>query len=210
MSRKPAHILADLKRPQGRDVMWSAIRALHRDQGAFTRLDVMHRTRIDDQTIYSYLLGLTKAGYLRCSGHGQSINHRGAKPFNQVRYELVNDVGVHAPRVTKSGKPVIQGIGQRNLWRCMRILLSFSVRELAAAAAVSHGAALDYVRRLKRAQYLVVVGQRSKQHGLGYRYALAAGKNTGPLAPMIQRDKSVFDPNLNKVAWRAGVSQEAA
>ena len=70
---------------------------------------------------------------------------------------------------------------------------------------VSEASADDYIIFLHRAGYLKMiapakVGGFSKVREKA-RYRFLSHKNTGPKAPMIQRVKHVYDPNLEQVVW---------
>jgi hypothetical protein len=90
------------------------------------------------------------------------------------------------------------------MWNAIRMLPSFSGRELAYFAStdtvvVAIGTARAYVRLLAKAGYL----RREKE-----RYYPIPGKVKGPKAPMIQRLKTVFDPNINEIVYQEGISDE--
>ena len=182
-----------------REALWAAMRRL----GRFTVRQVTDETRLGLDTARDYVRGLELAGYLKragiAEGTGQGVARRA------VVYELVRDVGVEAPRVRKDGTEVTQGRGREQMWRTMKVLGEFSARDLAIHASteehsVSLKEAKHYIRYLVKAGYLAVV----RTTGLAWRYRLLPSKNTGPRAPMIQRVRQVFDPNLGRVIWRSG------
>lgn len=197
MARKPVHLTANTRRPEGRQVMWEAMRKLRR----FRLLDLEDATRIREATLHTYVKGLTRAGYL--------AEVEPAEPPKDSRYAqqwwaLANDVGIEAPRVTKDGKPVTQGRGREQMWRTMRIIGEFSFRELSVQAsteqhAVKENEAKDYIHHLHKAGYLICVKPGRPAHAA--RYRLIPSRYTGPQAPMIQRIKQVFDPNTGSVVW---------
>ena len=196
--RKPA----DRAGPYGsREAAWAAMRRL----GRFTVRQVTEETRLGQDTVRDYVRGLEAAGYLKRVGT-TDVGHPGAP--RAVVYELVRDVGVEAPRVRKDGTPVHMGRGREQMWRTMKVLGEFSARDLAVHAStedcpVSLEDAKHYVRYLAKAGYLVPLTR-----GRAVRYRLLPSKNTGPRAPMIQRVRQVYDPNLGRVVWRSG--EEAA
>ena len=53
--------------------------------------------------------------------------------------------------------------------------------------------------RLQRAGYLKVAVSKGPYRRA--RYMLIPARNSGPQAPLIQRIKQVYDPNLGKVVW---------
>lgn len=200
MARKPVHLVADAKRPQGRDVVWSAIRKLRR----CTVLDLEHATRIDEQTIRSYVQGLKAAGYLTVSEPARKDHKYGVLNSSSEVLTLARDVGVEAPRVTRAGKPVTQGAGTESMWRAMRMVKSFSTRELVTLASsggmsVTLDTAKRYVAHLHKARYLRIV-QKSAP-GIGARYALIPARDTGPRPPQVQRVHHVWDANEARIVW---------
>lgn len=181
---------------------WEAIR---RHAGAFTCYQIARKAKADDETVYTYLISLERGGFL------EGRFDKDAPIGTEKTWMLVRDNGVEAPRLTKEGKPVAQGLGTESMWRSMRIISEFSASELAAHACasgvkVAENTAKTYLGFLKAAGYVTVVAPaRSKGIGKGAiqaRYRLAKGKYTGPRPPMIQRTKSVYDPNLGRVVWQ--------
>lgn len=187
--RKPVDLVIHEKFPQTRDAIWTAIRKLRR----FTKLDLEAATRVNMDTLASYLQGLTKAGYLTRTDRGF------AAPST---WTLERDVGVEAPRVTRAGKPVTQGLGRERMWHAMRILKDFSLSELVSTAsaggkAVSPQEAQYYIKHLHHARYLKFTVKNASHRAA--RWMLIPVRNTGPRAPMIQSIRVVFDPNLGQV-----------
>ncbi len=193
MARRPSHVVAALSRPEGRDVIWQAIRKLR----MFTILHVEHETRINTDTIKSYLHGLTHAGYLAVV----SKSHRDGRGRQTPQvWKLERDAGVEAPRVTRDGKPVVQGQARQQMWVTMRALKTFTYVDLAASASteacqVAVPDAKDYCKHLAQARYLVVAEPGRSRKPAVYRFV----KYTGPKAPQVQRIQQVFDPNLKRV-----------
>lgn len=181
-----------------RQVIWETLRALHADGQPITVRDVwasmvetMPRTRVED-----YLRSLVAGGYLECQNPHR---HRGVAG----EYALVRDVGVEAPRVRRDGSvPPVPG--REQLWRTLRIIGDCSAEELADAAStaetpVAAATASEYLHFLRCAGYLQVT--RRGGPAIAERYRLIASRWTGPLAPMIQRTKTLFDPNTGKVVY---------
>lgn len=140
------------------------------------------------QAIRGYAACLEAAGYL------ERIPE--ASP---VRWRLVRDVGVDAPRVRPDGTEI--GPQPRDqMWRTMRIIGEFSARELAISAStedlsVSVTSADLYVRRLERAGYLrCVLAART-----GARFRLIRSRYTGPRPPVARRDGTVIDLNTGEI-----------
>ncbi|TGG92506.1 hypothetical protein E4656_13625 [Natronospirillum operosum] len=195
LGRKAAHLTADKKRPQGRQVMWEAIRAIR----TFTIQDLEIKTNITQGTLRTYVMGLQRAGYLDRQEPERKNNR-----YGPVRWTLINDVGVEAPRVTRDGRHVTQGRGREQLWRTMRIIGQFTFHELAVQASteelvVAPGEANFYCQYLHRAGYLVCMEKGGPNKAA--RYRLLKTRYTGPQAPQIQRVRQVWDPNTEQVVW---------
>lgn len=191
MGRQPADALAKKRKPQGRPAIWAEIRK----QRTFTRRSLADATDINMKTIGDYLDGLVAAKILSRDTYASGHWH----------YELIRDRGREAPRVRADGTEVTQGRGTEQLWRAMRVLKRFTAQELAMSAStqshpVSLAQAKDYCKHLTKAAYLRVTVQG--RGGKPSHFLLA--KVTGPLPPMVQRVKRVFDPNLGKVVHEGG------
>lgn len=211
MSHRPHRRPAQMEMIGGkgsRQRAWEAVRQLRDD---FTCYEVSRAAQADDETVLTYLRSLERGGFI------ESLTSVDAPVATEKHYRLVRDNGIEAPRLTKDGKPITQGLGTEAMWRSMRIIGEFSCRELAAHAStsgvkVSEDTANSYIRALKLADYLVVVAE-AKPRGIGVgrslaRYRLAPGRYTGPRPPMIQRTKAVYDPNLGEVVWQEGINHD--
>jgi len=173
-----------------RQAVWKSIVRLHH----FTLRQLREETLLTIESVRDYLTGLEAAGYIA------RVEHEEANP-GPVEWYLVKDIGVEAPRVRKDGTPVTQGQGRENMWNAMRIMRTFTALELAVAARtpecfVKEATAVDYAKHLCRAGYLA-----RRPDGC---YVMLPTAYTGPLAPMIQRTKRVWDPNQCKVRWQSG------
>jgi hypothetical protein len=170
-----------------RQAAWEAMRRLQ----TFTVRELRDETLLTMDSVRDYLRGLDAAGYVA------RMDADPAARFEAAVFRLIKDVGAEAPRVRRDGTPVTQGDGRKNMWEAMRILRTFTPRELAVAASmpdclVKESSAADYALHLCRAGYL-------KNSGDGYMFL--PGAYTGPLAPQIQRTKRVWDPNKQEVRW---------
>lgn len=203
--RKPADLIAAGKRPEGRQVIWEAIRRLK----TFTTLQLEGETRIKEPTIRTYVLGLERAGHLRMIGIKE--NHPSHGRYKPAEWTLIKDVGVEAPRVTKQGTRVTQGAGRDNMWRGMKILGDFDAAELAGVASVngvsvSLADAKHYCKYLEKAGYIKKL-KNGRPGGPLSRFQFVRSRNTGAQPPMIQRTHQLFDPNLGEVVWPKGGDQ---
>lgn len=204
-----AGVPVDLKAIRGRTPrqrVWEAIRA-SRDN--FIAVDIEFAAKTTRDIVTDYLRALKHAGYIELAWEEQLTNVA-VRPH----YRLVRDCGVEAPRLTKDGRPVTQGLGNENMWKAMRIIGEFDFRDLAAhastqAAPVSEETALTYVLTLAKAGYLrEVVPARRGRGATPARFCLVPAKYTGPRPPMIQRTKSLYDPNLGQVVWTQPLREE--
>ena len=173
-----------------RQAVWAAILRL---RTYFTARQIREETLLSMDSVREYVSGLEAAGYIARDEQDED------KPGPVVWY-LVKDIGVEAPRVRKDGTPVTQGQGRENMWNAMRIMRTFTAFELAVASRtqdcfVEESTAADYAKHLCKAGYL-----SKRPNGI---YLMLPSSYTGPLAPMIQRTKRVWDPNQHKVRWRS-------
>ncbi len=191
MPRRPVDQLAKELKPQGRDGIWTAIRA---HKGDFTVSCLCAATDIPAATTRDYLNALCAAqiiGVVRTDTKG---------PIITKTYRLVLDVGAETPRIRKDGVEVTQGRGVEAMWRTIKLLNSFTTDELALTAStakvtIKKSTAADYLNHMCHAGYV----RRN-----GKRYSFVRSKDPGPLAPQIQRVKQVFDPNSKTVVWPKG------
>lgn len=173
----------------GQQAIWNEIRKLN----IFTITDIWYVTDMHRKSIINYVKRLEAGGYVEKRGDFEESN----------RYQLVKNVGHHAPRLTKDGEPVTQGGGNANMWRSMRMMKEFTPTDLALhsttdTVTVELTTAKAYCTMLMKAGYLRVV-QKAKPPKSQAIYKLV--RNTGPQSPQIQRVKQVFDPNLQEVTY---------
>lgn len=186
------------------DCIWESIRTLKEFTKLELEIHLVNRDKrgINDYTIKSYLNRLLKGEYVVVIDKRELYGN--AKVFT---YRLLKDMGVHAPRLAKNGKITTQGVGRTNMWRSMSALPSFDYKDLVdtASAPVKPAEAKDYIKHLYRSGYLTLIKKGNPASPA--RYKLLPTKYTGPLSPMVQRIKRVFDPNLNKVVWPADINE---
>lgn len=181
-----------------RQRIWETIRALHADDQPISARDVwalmvdtMPRSRVED-----YIRSLAAGGYLKLLNPDR---RRGVV----AEFALIRDVGVEAPRVRRDGSvPPVPG--REHLWRTLRIIGDFTAAELADAAStpespIARNTADEYCLFLRAAGYLQVT--RPSSPGIPTRYRLLPSRWTGPLAPMIQRTKRLYDPNTGETVY---------
>jgi len=202
MARQPIHI-EQRGAASNRERIWAAIRRLR----TFTAPDIRGETSLSLPTIRDYLKCLEAGGIVERQGMAlNDDNHQ------VMRYALIEDRGIEAPRLRRDGSLVTLGAGREQMWRTMRILQEFDWRELAIAASteehpVAEQEASSYVQALHKAGYLQCVrpGKGTGDGGERARYRFIASRWSGPKPPMVQRLKTVYDPNLGKIAWHGPV-----
>jgi len=207
MPRKPAH-LEMIGGKNGRQRAWEAIRG--RKGAAWTRQEIASLAKMELCSLESYLQGLGRAGIVT-ETHVEKTHalHRGCCKGARW-YVLAQDRGVEAPRVTRDGREITAGGASENMWMAIRNFLPvFDAREVAAYAGtpdmpVPEATAKSFVQMLAEAGYLEAVTppNRGRYRGALTRYRLLPHMNTGPRPPMVQRTKTVYDPNLGKVVWQ--------
>lgn len=188
------HIL-ELKSKAGFESAWVAIRRLKE----FTQRDVLCEIgkefgdNVNADTIKSYIQRLVRGGYVETRGVIRTP--RGTR---LMQYALVKDVGVCAPRLQKNGAPSVTGLKHEALWRSMKMLGTFSLRELRLASSTDKVApcaeeTADYCEHLTRAGYL--------QRTSAGNYRFLPSQFTGPRAPVITRVDTVYDANTRQIVY---------
>ena len=171
--------------PTRREIIWAAIRELKE----FTQFNLGLKTGLSGQKghMQDYLRGLEAAGII------QAIFRERAK---RTIYRLVQDCGVNAPRVTRGGA-ILPPSGRARMWKAMRILRTFTARELAGAASlpdvpVAVSDAEFYCAWLCRGGYL-------RKSGTAWTFVPAM--DSGPKAPQVLRIHQLYDPNTAKIMY---------
>lgn len=168
--------------------VWDVIRSMRVFTVNQVHLKVIEARKI---TVYQYICALEKGGYVR---------HIGFVEDSKI-FEVVNPVPI-APSLNAKGQPRTKAaIRKENMWRAMKMLRRFTALDLVVHASTEQAKVTEeyakiYVRYLTRAGYL-----KPSENGGTTIYAFIPNRNTGPLAPVIYKGQTVFDPNLRKVVW---------
>ena len=198
MPRRPVDKLA-AQNLRGYQAYWRIILDLGRDGAAITVTDVHARTSADRDDVRQYLLALERGGYLELVDQRRRAHNRpGAKCYRLLKSPQ------DAPRLRRDGSPVEMGSAREQMWRTIRMLGTFTLRDLVVAAStertpIKEQDAADYLRYLRLAGYLA--SRRQALPGGPAVYRLLPGRYTGPRPPMVQRTRRVWDPNLGQVVW---------
>ena len=190
MAQKPIHMVAADARGKahGRQAVWQAVRE-QAEFGTFTEKNLQNRLpHVPETTIRDYLRALVAGGYVV---KGEMVNRART-------YTFIKDIGFEAPRLRKDGTE-LPPTAQQQMWLCMGILKSFTVEGLANSATtdevpVTFEAARHYLMHLYKAGYLSCKSWPVVKNA---QYQLI--NRTGGHAPVVQRTKVVFDPNLQKI-----------
>ena len=191
MARVPAHIIATLPLPHGREAVWAAVRRL---KWGFSVRELWQEVNRGQRggdtalaTVRDYLQRLCRAG----------IMTRGRAEGSQTeRYRLLKDMGPDAPRLRKDGS-ASPPLGITRMWRAMRVLQRFTAADIALSADVPLNTAKSYCRDLKAVGIL-----RMRHTGVGIgpaTYRLEDRHYTGPCAPRVTTLRGVWDKNRNEV-----------
>lgn len=185
--------------------IWTAIRARSAAGLRITLPDAAFDAKAKEGTAGYYFERLVAGGYLKLDGR-QPRNKTSRGQFSYAAYRLERDVGMAAPRLRRDGTPATWGLAREQMWRTAKILLSFDARDLSLAASTPERAvrmddAKQYLCALRRGGYVVASPARRSASTLT-RFRFVQAKNTGPLAPAVRADRSVYDRNLGEYAWQ--------
>lgn len=177
-----------------RETLWRAIKK----KKVFTLSEITRCCDLKKGTISQYLRTWALVGALETKPiASKGTNSQGEGYRRPLRYTLIKDLP-EFPRVRKNGTEIDQGKATQQMWTTMRKLRFFSVSDVHALSStprhpVTRRHVAEYMKYLILARYI--------EYRSGVYYLV---KDTGPKAPMIQRIKQVWDPNLKKVMWRQG------
>lgn len=170
-----------------RERLWAAMRELRE----FTTADIERATGTPRRLVLDYLTALERAKHV--------------ERLSLERLRLVRDTGVEAPMLRRDGRELSGQCVREALWRTMKLLGTFSARDLAIHAStercpVSERDAVAYLRPLVQAGYLAT--QPAGARKATFRFI--ASRNTGPRPPLVRQVLQVYDANEDQVAWQAG------
>lgn len=198
MGRHSSDIMAKLtvRVPRGHQGFWEEICKRVR----FTVPELDYASCVDRKTVRDFVLRLERAEYI------EVVDTQGVGQYATKVYELVHDQP-DVPHLKRDGSPATPpGAAQDQMWRAMKMLAEFDYKTLSVAAStdtvpITGQAAKSYIKQLYRAQYLI---QMSAARPPKTPATFRLGRNTGPLAPEVQRTKFIFDPNLKRVIQPQG------
>lgn len=167
-------------------------------------LDVLSdKAGVVPDTALHHLQGLVKAGYVAVT----KVSPK--KGFSKNMYQLIKDTGVDAPLIKNDGSESVVGVKNANMWRTMRMLKTFTYVDIEAHASttaheISVATVRQYIKALHKAGYLACVrmSERKLRNGGQTPSVYQLVKDTGAKAPMVQKLKTVYDQNLNRVMYQ--------
>ena len=188
MSKKEKLYTAPVERAHSVEGLWKVIRYYKR----FAITDIYRNTSLSHRIVQRFVEKLVNGGYIRKSADNSKL----------VIYSLIKDAGSMCPDLKPDGttRPVS---GRQKMWSAMKILKRFTYQDLSLASAVPRTEAKFYCIMLKRAEYLKVI-EKDINSIKPETYAFNRSMDTGPYAPQIQRDHSVYDRNLAQVVRAKG------
>lgn len=196
MTRRKGDFTRTRKRqvPEGRAKIWQSIRFL----GKFSLADLEEASGESDRNCHQYTLALAKAGYLKLEAAANG------EPGKTNVYRLIRDTGNQPPIPRVNGQvfdlncsEVFEPVevrapksSRQKAWELLCRGSEVTVEALAEHSKGSLNGLRQWVRALQQAGY-VEACQEGRARWKHYRLA----KKTGNLAPVLQRDGSLHDPN---------------
>jgi hypothetical protein len=149
---------------------------------------VAHAVGITVPIVDRYMRRLLDAGFIVASADKPELR------------SLVKPASVVAPRFGVKAKSAMLGAELANMWRAMRMLKTFSPRDLAAHCTtpdveVTELQARNYCRALLEVGYLRVLEKATTTRPARYRLV----EDTGPQAPTIRLVPRVWDANVSRM-----------
>jgi hypothetical protein len=189
-----------------RERVWQSVRKFGMTK-TYTSLQVEDgcKPKVSHEIVADYLRDLRKAGYLEIVGN---VEIKGAGNRHEPPIYKTVKTDFEAPRITKGGKKALQGLGRLAMWRAMRSLKRFEVRDIVRAAShpqapVSEITARHYIRALRDAGYLTTLREATRV--LPGQYTLS--RYTGRLPPALTRRKVVVDRNTGEFPYQEPVQE---
>lgn len=185
-----------------------------RDRGEqwWTLTEIAARAKAHPTAVQSYVHALGLAGIVvsrtesrRRQAADRHETFMAIAIGDEEQYRLAVDAGAEAPQVTKGGAIVDGLTAQEAIWKAARVFRRFTWEDIAGAVSsderpVSSGTVKAYLADLHAAGYL----KKSipSRPGVPALWSLRPERDTGPRAPMVQRSKTIFDPNTGQSVFR--------
>lgn len=202
-----------------RQRVYDAIRA--RGDQFWTITEISSRAKANTASVQSYVDALQLAGivesederrhkrFLERYPKAADINFRCSGPpvpfYDEKKFCLAFNAGAEAPRVTQLGE-IIEGLTvQELIWKAARVFRRFAWTDIVAVIEtverpVRPATVKAYLADLHAAGYLKKA--IPSRPGVPALWSLRPERDTGPRAPMVQRSKTIFDPNTGQTVFR--------
>lgn len=194
-----------------RQRVYAAMR--ERGEQWWTLTEIASLAKAHPAAVQSYVHALRLGGLVQS---GTDAQRQGAterrEPYialalgDEEEYRLAVDLGAEAPQVTKGGA-IVEGLTvQESIWKAARVFRrGFTWEDIAGAVSsderpVSPGTVKAYLADLHAAGYLKKA--IPSRPGVAALWSLRPERDSGPRAPMVQRTKTVFDPNTGQTVFR--------
>lgn len=159
-------------------LIWKSIR----EHGVFTAQEIANKTGYTSQLIRKTLDAWVQNGNLsKTLTKSHTLSDRRLRHL----YEIEKDNGVHPPCFKVSA--------QQEMWVAIKVLKTFSSRDLALATEHEDYAASRYAKCLRKHGYLIL-HKRGKAGRHTYRYV--PKMYTGFYAPFMTKKNNLYDINL--------------
>ncbi|MBK1868286.1 hypothetical protein [Taklimakanibacter albus] len=183
------------------EIMWAAILAVSENGAPFSIADaVQAATAIPMGNVSCIVTAGAMDSYVHLLIQARVASYAGIGVDRTKLYTIIKPR--HLPHFLDGAGNVCPRYQVMDLmWRAMKMLKSFNVRELALQSTlpgvltVSEAIAETYVSHLIEAGYL----RRVNKYGTSPVYGLAPGMATGPVPPRIMTGRLVYDPNRRSV-----------
>ncbi len=167
-----------------RFAVWKAMRRLKK----FTPKEVSTESKTKQGYVSLYLRGLMKAGYVEC------INADDVKNRGRI-YSLTKLASIMPPQIDAHGRALKKSTGAK-VWPAIKVLKVFCIKDVCLAAQTEYALTQNYIQALSQAGYI-----KKKNSIRGHMgpssFIFLSSKDTGPLAPCLLIDGSLYDPNTD-------------
>ena len=130
MARRKITDITDTNKKRGLvgfEAIWKHI--IEQKDNAFTVKDIELQTNIRKDTVRDYLMRLKRAGFIEQLQEKKHITPQ----YKAYLYKAVK-TPLKAPRLQRDGTVVTQGRGREQMWRAIKMIGTFTAKDLAVSA----------------------------------------------------------------------------
>ncbi len=179
-----------------RKKVWKAIRDQKTAKGQPCPFDSARIAKIAKSGIprvNNYIRLLNKAQIIKC------INPDDHKNIRRL-YILVKNTGTAPPDLSRTGEIRLPSQNQKT-WLAIKVLKVFTIRDVTLATGGDSSNTGKYLSLLEQAGYVKTI-HKGKGFSGETKYTFVTSKDTGPQAPILQDNESLYDRNTGKVVWK--------